>query len=269
VALDAFTGSVVWQDSFPAVAFNGGVTLTPDVGRVGGGDSPALLVSTNGDFLTALDPQTGQTLWFTNPGGLATQASVDGGLAYVVVNGDEVRALDLHNAGAVVWSATIAPSCNNCSVTSVSAAGSVVIAGASTGGTSNPYAAFNATTGKLIWRVNVDTGSPFSVFPAAVGLDRAFVVGVDGVHALSLSSGAQIWKSKPFNMPPSGPPTVANGVVYMTDDSSLVTLRASDGVEISFVSPQNAGQNFENEVVVSDGRLFLSSGRAGLQVYGP
>ena len=72
-------------------------------------------------------------------------------------------------------------------------------------------AAFNTTTGAILW-TQITAGSDF----ASPALDNGMVYdAVGGLYAFNASTGALVWHDA--NVGTDGSPTVANGIVYVTD----------------------------------------------------
>jgi outer membrane protein assembly factor BamB len=272
LALRTSTGSIAWHAAFAEVSFIGSITLAPTVGLFTGGNAPALLVTAtdnNGNSqVLALDPQSGQEFWASPIGTYTTQASVGNGLAYVGGTKDTLYALDLHNGGAIKWTAKVDPKCSGCQLTtSPSVAGNMVVDGAGALQPPMPtltaWAAFDAASGKLIWRT---TQRLESRYPAAVGSGFAFVEDGLRVAAVSLANGTVDWTS-PINSVASGPPSLANGVLYVPDFAQLLAMRAGDGQGLSTLTAP-AKSSYWSEVAISDGQVFASTDTQGLQVYG-
>jgi outer membrane protein assembly factor BamB len=265
LALDTSNGSIVWQENFGGVDFLGSISLAPTVGLVTGGNSPALLLATTAGNLTAIEPQTGQTLWNSLPGPpFFTQPAVGNGLAYLgasTASGNQLYALDLQKLGAVKWIANIDPAFGIIGGPTV--AGNLVMVGIDRSVSTDRYEAFDGATGNPRWQTNPDTGPAQA---PAIGFGRAFVIEGNTIAALSLSNGAQIWQSNVVTAH-TGPPSVANGVVYVPEGDQLRAVRASDGQQLDVQTVP--GNEYQGEVAISDGQVLVSTnGNQGLHVYG-
>jgi outer membrane protein assembly factor BamB len=126
-------------------------------------------------------------------------------------------------------------------------------------------AAFNATSGKLLWRTPVLASDVPSWVAVASG--QVVVAIGSSVYSLSDTNGALQWTTS-LSTPATGGPTIANGVVYLDDGTGVVALSQSTGHVLSTVTAP-PGASFDGEAVVSDGKLFVYGSGTGLQSYGP
>jgi outer membrane protein assembly factor BamB len=223
------------------------------------------LLATTAGNLTALDPQTGQTLWNSLPvPPFITQPAVGNGLAYLgatTASGEQLYALDLQKLGAVKWIANIDPAFGIIGGPTV--AGNLVMVGTDRSVSTDRYEAFDGATGSPRWQTNPDTGPAQA---PAIGFGRAFVIKGNTIAALSLSNGAQIWQSNVVTAH-TGPPSVANGVVYVPEGDQLRAVRASDGQQLDVQTVP--GDEYLGEVAISDGQVLVSTnGTQDLHVYG-
>ena len=167
-AVDADTGEVRWRQEM-GMDESGGPT-GPAVEAV---DGTAVYVVT--DRLLALDPATGDRLWyFGDGGGSIGSAAVHDGVAYVG-DGDAVRAVE---DGAELWSAT--PGARSYPGVTVDDGRVFVAAGTS-------LLRLDADEGGERWRVDVDELGDWTVHG-----DRLYAAG-DAVHAVDVDDGAERW----------------------------------------------------------------------------
>ncbi len=102
--------------------------------------------------------------------------------------------------------------------------------------TNSRLSAFNATTGKKIWKVNVEKKNEDNT---VIGGGIAFANGMlyvtngyDEVLAVKSDNGEIIWR-KPLPSPSRAAPTATNGRVFIsTINSRLVALNAKDGASL-------------------------------------
>jgi outer membrane protein assembly factor BamB len=215
-ALQIAGGAASWKvargsldDGYPTVA-NGVVYITSDSGSV-----------------LALDAATGKQRWsYQAPNAndhVYSAPAVGAGLVYVASGGPDNGLVALDAAsGARRWSASTQGDAANGQP--VVANGAVYLTDSS-----GEVYAFDATSGKSLWKVAASTA--FQAGPA-VADGHVFVGGEDGVlHALDATSGQSIWtRSLVGQIGLNAAPAVANGVVYVGgSDSRLSALNAATG----------------------------------------
>ena len=218
----------------------------------------------------AIDAATGAQLWSApiSSDNAASSPAVANGVVYI--NGDSLFAFDARS-GAQLWSSSILDGTSSPAVV-----GGVVYCG---GGAS--LAAFNATTGDVLW--SASPGGPLSMVGDSPAVAKGLVfigASVTGQHgsssgvlyALKARTGKVIW-SAPVASGITSSPAVANGVVYVgSDDGTLYAFNANTGAELAAVagvagqsSPTVANGMVYSETTVS-GELFalgLGAGEAG------
>lgn len=167
-AVDAGTGEVRWREE---------VEMDDSVGPTGPAveavDGYAVYVVT--DRLLALDPATGDRLWYYGDGGGSIDSAVvHDGVAYVG-DGYDVRAVE---DGAELWSVTPADR----SYPRVSVDGGRVFVAAGTS-----VLRFDADDGGQRWRVDVDELGDWTVHG-----DRLYAAG-EALHVIDADDGAERW----------------------------------------------------------------------------
>ncbi len=228
-AVDAVTGQVRWIQQVapaPAAVLLYSPAVSPD-GRF-------LFIGSANGTVYKLNAGTGRVLWSRFIDTCASSAvSVTASLVYV--GGCNLYALS-PSTGRVVWrTSRFGPE-----VTTPTIVGDKVIAATATGtfGAYTGAAAFNATTGRLLWR-NGDERATVNPFPG----------------------GGPV------------PLTAADGVVYVDEGSDVDALDSSNGTFIKTLFPPS-GSSFSGSVVPAEGRVYVcivasSTGVATLAAYQP
>jgi hypothetical protein len=191
----------------------------------------------------AFDPTTGKQQWFqaTTP---TSSISASDGLVYLIENGDQLVARK-QSDGTIAWSATTTGAGTQ---SPVLAAGLVIVA------TAQGVATFDAKTGTAGWTAavtgaqaqagnlmfsggcvagsgqwtgnNFGTSVPTATLAAALGSGTLIVTAPDGVHVLSLATGAESWKgviSQAVGAVMN--PTIVGKAVYVVDSGGLLALQ--------------------------------------------
>jgi outer membrane protein assembly factor BamB len=201
-AIDALTGSLIWQFSFNT---DKDYPPTPPVAT----DGKVFFGTLPGNFY-AVDQRTGQLLWSLAPQGViqSVPAVLDGTVYYCAGN---CYAYDEN--GFFFWqysaSSNAAPAVSGGTVVVNNAAGTT---------------ALGSATGTVIWQYS----APGPETAPAIADGIVFVTRSSGTIALNAVTGQLIW-SVPIISTYS--PTVANGVVYISDfsNSTLYALEAASG----------------------------------------
>lgn len=258
VAVNISTATVAWTTPFNSVEFEGplifGTAVSPAIGK----DLPVLFASTSGGYIAALD-LSGTEVQIIGPGTFDTSVAVGNGPIYAGGRNGDLYSLS-PVSGNVNWAVPVAPKCGGAIPWFPEVDGNRVIVADACG----QVAAFNATTGKLLWRTPVLAADiPTWV---AVGGGQVMVAMGSTVFSRSDTNGAPQWSTS-LATTATGGPTIANGVVYVDDGSGLVTLNQSTGHPLSTIKAP-PGASFDGEAVVSDGQLFLYGSGTGLQAYG-
>jgi outer membrane protein assembly factor BamB len=219
VAIDAITGQVRWlipttcpctYYGTPTLSANGSDLYVASTTYVSGGGSI--------NDLDELNASTGALIWSRDVDATCSTSFswYDVGIAdagsLLYVNGCDLEALSA-STGAVEWHSAgdLGPD-----VLPPVVAGNLVIA--STG--DQGLAAFNATTGKLLWR------------------NTKVVV----TSTASYSAAA----------------TIANGVVYVDEASSFVMLNSSTGAQLGMRQPPS-GFQFDGDAIPVDGHIYIAA----------
>jgi outer membrane protein assembly factor BamB len=130
-------------------------------------------------------------------------------------------------------------------------------------------AAFRASNGHQLW--SRDAGDDVHSVPA-VDDSRAYIGTIDGtVHAFAKKTGKLVWTSAdPYESPEIWSSiSSANGVLYLTNESSVRAMDAATGVELWSSAPAtDPGGALMSSVAVVDGRAYVGFGAAGLTVFG-
>lgn len=212
----------------------------------------------------ALNATTGTQIWHYPVGGFPTTyynkivyvSSQDGG-------GDTILyAINAIN-GKILWNYSLGGDWYSNVTTAVVANGVVYIGFGSLpgnggcsgadGGTGEVYA-LNATSGTLLW----ETYAGFCDASTAVANNTVYVGGADGsVNAINATTGKIVWTfngNGNFGNPIYSAPTVANGVVYISN-GGLLALNATNGATLWTHSFNNT--NYASPVVVN-GAVYLA-----------
>lgn len=217
-AVNSQTGQEIWR--FKA---DNSITSSPavvgDTIYFGSGCFQCTLFSTekSGDFLYAVDRQTGQELWrFKTEGYVESSVTVVDGVVYFGSNDRYLYAVDSHS-GQMKWQLkTFGRITSSPAVTDER----VYI----TSHDRNLYAV-DRHTGQEIWRFTTDW--PISSSPVvAAGVVYFGGSGSNGpLYAIDNQTGQELWKFK-TDEPIYASPTVANGMVYFgSEDNHLYAIK--------------------------------------------
>jgi outer membrane protein assembly factor BamB len=289
-ALNATNGSLLWSQSFgsdsgssPAVvnnvvyiSLNSGTLYALNatngtqiwsvflgVGLAGPTVVNNVIYVSSQNNVYALNATTGTRIWQYPVGGFPTTyynkivyvSSQDGG-------GDTLLyALNALN-GKVLWNYSLGGDWYSNTTTAVVANGIIYVGFGSLpgnggcsgddGGSGDVYA-LNATSGTLLW----ETSAGFCDASTAVTNNTVYVGGADGsVNALNAITGKIVWSfnvNGNFGKPIYSAPTVANGVVYISN-GDLLALNATNGTILWTHSFNNT--NYASPVVVN-GVVYL------------
>ena len=223
-ALDATTGTQLWEDTLP----NGGVWYAPtvDSGRV---IVPMANKEGQSGGVVAYSATTGLQLWNDNLAeGVWSPASVDptGTSLYLDTgnpclsvgtpspgDGCSGSVLDIDPAtGSIVWSYRVPDLSgdDDCGTAPAYDNGALFV-----GCKNGIEYSFNATTGAILWQFNTGLTGDSGIFSSAAVANGVvyFGAGDAKIHALSETTGTQLW-SYPTTGAVIGSPIVADGAVY-------------------------------------------------------
>lgn len=236
-----------------------------------GGSYPSTPIVVNGDVFVgavngtfyAFNATNGALNWSATTGGEIYGApAVANGIVYVCADGT----LYAFNAqsGQVIWMDTIENSYDSRIAPSPAIANGIIYVSA-TDGSNSLLVALNATTGKTIWTDSIST--PYDeAISVAVANGVVYATGND-MYAFNAQTGIQIW-SQPMGEIPAAPPTIANGVIYMSegftpggfsaiDAATGKTLWGTGNDELGYSSP-----------IVVNGILYVGAGEGDPYVGG-
>jgi outer membrane protein assembly factor BamB/serine/threonine protein kinase len=166
----------------------------------------------------------GKVAWRFNAKASVSSVAQAGNVVYAATNGNAIFALNA-TTGAQIWKRTTTSELNGKLMVT---GGSVVISGGN-----GPYA-MAASNGKQLWSIKLEDEFPLLVMGGVAYV--AFAAKSDvtgGVTALDPASGHILW-TFPFGPVAdiAGPPTVADGVVYVTStNGELFALSAANGTK--------------------------------------
>jgi outer membrane protein assembly factor BamB len=234
-ALNAATGAVLWTQS------TGGSLITSPLVANG----VVYIGNSNGKFL-AMNARTGAVQWtFLSKGRIERAAAFASGLVFVSSSDFTLTALGVAD-GKVRWSVVpdgsvpLAPTVSKNLVYVATAAGGLY--------------AFQAASGGYAWSLNFDVGALYGM---AVANDILIVSSDYCVLALSAGAGNLLWTAtSPFL--PKGP-SIANGVVYLTDETSqLLALALANGAQLW--SAGIGWNQYYGSPAVVDGVVYVGTG---------
>ncbi|MHB1566847.1 MAG: outer membrane protein assembly factor BamB family protein [Acidiferrobacter sp.] len=212
----------------------------------------SLYISTGDGNIYSIHAKTGKEVWKTHVGGIANMSSPAVWHNRVYVSMSVVPGLYALNAhtGAVLWKGTI-PGAANTGMGDVSPAvvKGVVVMDA----VANPkivhriptletlVRAFSATTGHVLWTVNMGRGPKIPAFKGGVPMIHGTTVYVGSpvtsdYVALDLRTGQRQWTWHVPNPGPAGAgrgaPTYYKGVLYISTGPNIYALNAANGHEM-------------------------------------
>lgn len=231
----------------------------------GGASSPAVangilyIGSANGN-LYALNATDGIKLWnYSTGGSVASSPAVANGIVYVGSLGGGFYALNATN-GEKIWSFTTDWIFSSPTIVD----GVVYFAGAHT------IYAFNANSGLMLWNTSISSPNIVGI-NSAIDSSPAVVNGVvyigteDGLdgnlYALNATDGSQLWVY-PLQGAGQSPPTVGNGIVYITA-GNLYALNASNGQEVWSYGNTLSLVDGGAYVPLANGAIYVVSGSNG------
>ena len=178
------------------------------------------------NFVYALDAGTGDMLWRFETGDvIRSSPTVTGGAVYVGSNDNYVYALDAET-GEMLWKHDTSKEVQYSPVVT----GGVVYIGAQ-GDVDYSVHALDAMSGEQVWAAGVPYpyGAEFAV---TVANGKLYAPGASGeFYAMDASTGEALW-SLSLGMGSESPPTVVDGVVYLTAFNTAYALDEATGEEI-------------------------------------
>jgi outer membrane protein assembly factor BamB len=246
-ALNATSGDLLWE--FPA----SGITFCPAVAN-------GIVYATVGDLsscLYALNAQNGNLLW--NVSGLGgtqwTKPYINNGVVYIGSRiAHQLNALDAAN-GKSIW---------NFSTEDIVMSVPVVAEDMLYFSSDKNIYALNAATGTKIWNYSTVVYNPYA-YLSIQGVQYEFsspsfsngIVYINSnraieLYALKASDGTKLWN---YTWASGNPPTVAEGVAYVTYDNRLIALNAYSGQKIWEYTPAPG-----SAPTVYQGMLYFAAG---------
>ena len=208
-------------------------------------------VGSDDNHVYALNASTGTELWRFETGDvIRSSPTVVGGAVYVGSNDNHVYALDA-KTGAELWSQDT----GNWVQYSPVASGGIVYVRALADGDQRLHA-LDALSGERLW-VSENPYPYIEEFALSVSGDKVYMPGEFGeFHALDASTGETVW-SFGAGSGAESPPTVAEGVVYLTAVNSAHALDEETGEAIwSYGTEMFPARDFP--AVVANGIYFFS-----------
>jgi outer membrane protein assembly factor BamB len=208
--------------------------------------------------LLAINAATGAIRWshtFADARAVASPTlSTDDHYLFVTGNGTRENVTKLDAAtGAVIWSRSLETSAN-CGEPALAVSGTVVYVGGC------GLEALNASSGAIIWHAS-GFGSYVPTPAIAGGLVVATRYGAGGVvdiAAFDATTGTRAWRTAlaAETSPADASPTIANGVVYVNNGSSVAMLKLGTGAPLGVISlPRSV--TVEGAVIPVDGRVYF------------
>jgi len=228
IALNAATGSKVWQTALPSEGngrslFGGGVSVLDD----------RLYASTGVGDVVALNASDGKIVWKKRPGGpLRGAPTVANGSVYVMSQDNQIFALNQQD-GATQWTDSGTMEATGVFGVAAPAAGQgTVIAGYSSG----ELSAYRYENGRSLWgdalsRTSISTSvASLADIDADPVIDRGrvFAIGQGGrMASYELVSGQRLWEINVAGI--STPWVVGEWVFAVTDDAKLLCVARATG----------------------------------------
>ncbi|MDF9747743.1 PKD domain-containing protein [Natrinema salsiterrestre] len=275
-AVDSETGAERWSgpddDFVPSVyghtAANGAVYASAQFPAPMEVTTSARGANPRGSTIVAIDAESGETLWYSDPPETITEPltapTVANGTLYVAdVDGEfyAVNATTGEQVWQTNWNTTTRLRGGGLSGPTVATVGSnetTVYLNTNLNGT-DAVVALDGTTGEHRWE-NTDMGVTTGV--PTVANDTVYVSSENGTHAIDATTGQIDW-TVPDGASVTYSPTVANGTVYATgDDGTVYALdaetgerrwRTGDGPD----APRLPDGEFATSPIVVDGTLYV------------
>ena len=178
------------------------------------------------NFVYALDAASGQMLWsFETGDSIRSTPTVAGGAVYVGSNDNHVYALDAAT-GELLWKHDTSKAVQYSPVVN----DGVAYIGAQ-GDVDYSVHALDAITGEQVWAA--EAPYPYGAeFAVTVANGKLYAPGASGeFYAMDVSTGEALWRVS-VGMGAESPPTVVDGVVYLTAVNTAYALDEATGEEI-------------------------------------
>ncbi len=241
-------------------------TATVSFGQPGGlaapvaADAGRIFGSGNHGHVNAYPTRPGTTGWTSakllSLGVTATPGPPAVGVGRVFVAACDAVAAFRETDGRFRWYAAVPAPTGGCSQMPVVTAGRVVAA-------TTALTALDPTSGARLWSTPGD-GGPLQAPAAAYGRVFAVAPAAGTIAAYDVTDGRRLW-STPTDA--TGPPSIANGVVYAIGPSGLHTFDATSGEPVATLPG-----TFRGEVVIAEGDLLVDCTDpvrgSGICVYG-
>ena len=215
-------------------------------------------VGADDNLVYALDAETGEALWSFETGDvIRSTPTVTGGAVYVGSNDNHVYALDAET-GELLWRYDT----GGWAQYSPTVSGGMVYLGASGEGGHRVHA-LDAASGERTWIAETPYSVTPELTPTVVG-GKVYAPGDLGqFHVLDASTGNVAWSFE-TGIGGEAPPTVIEGVVYLTGVNAAYALDESTGELVwSYDTERLPAREFP--AVVADGVLLLLAGRPHLR----
>lgn len=243
-AYDASTGKLLWTamtgdriDSTPAVFNN--------------------VVYVAADQLYAFNAKTGALLWFGATGNMdlgyiESSPTVYKGVVYVGSTSKYLYAFNATGCGSASCHPIWTTNTSNTIVSSPVVANGIVYVNAG-----SYLSTFNATTGALLWSVNVPS-TTYAWSSPVVAINSVYVCDNDTIYAFRATDGLALWTTSIGDLVYiASSPAIANGTLFVgSDDSNLYAFNASSGV---LQWKTNTGGRLESSPTVTNGVVYIGS----------
>jgi outer membrane protein assembly factor BamB len=217
----------------------------------------------NGTFY-ALDAATGALRWgasVTSGSSISTPAVVNGVLYFTASDG-YLYAFNAAGCGAMTCAPLWKVYLQNFQAVDPMVANGVIYVGANF---RSNIAAYNATTGALLWSTPLNAGVAFFRAPALA--NGVVYVGADVLYAFNASTGALLWTSTGSG---DSAPTIANGIVYEGAEDGTIFAYSAAGCGSATCSPlwqASAGTVHAWSLAVANGLLYVGTDDGNLDAF--
>jgi outer membrane protein assembly factor BamB len=253
-AVDESTGTIKW-----VVATGSSISASP---AVAGG---IVYIPSNDGVLHALRTASGATVWNrAMVSGAVSSPAVVAGVVYQA-SGTNLYALNA-KTGALLWSAQ-APDAGPFTTPAVSNGLVIIESGVYVCCAFSLHVeALNASSGALVWSYATygSDGETAGLGPlVSGGIVYTGTGSTSDLIAFDEASGTVLW-DVPSRDLVTGIPTIANGVLYVEEQSTLAWFNAATGQNISFIETGTTGSAvFANHVLYSTGGGLVEARKPG------